>query len=114
MASHAAPHRVEYFEQGECAAAAEEDHPYVLILICAVRERAEAPVAMAAIAHPAEFDPYSDLWKDVEPIPQDDGPNPVVPIAYEPECELPWLCMSSALPRDFAPFWFAIFFFFLP
>uniref|UniRef100_A0A2P2JMZ6 Protein farnesyltransferase/geranylgeranyltransferase type-1 subunit alpha n=2 Tax=Rhizophora mucronata TaxID=61149 RepID=A0A2P2JMZ6_RHIMU len=26
-------------------------------------------------------------WSDVTPIPQDDGPNPVVPIAYKPEFE---------------------------
>ncbi|XP_050215237.1 protein farnesyltransferase/geranylgeranyltransferase type-1 subunit alpha [Mercurialis annua] len=26
-------------------------------------------------------------WSDVIPIPQDDGPNPVVPIAYKPEFE---------------------------
>lgn len=26
-------------------------------------------------------------WSDVVPIPQDDGPNPVVPIAYKPEFE---------------------------
>ncbi|CAO3642131.1 unnamed protein product [Cunninghamella echinulata] len=28
--------------------------------------------------------PYNERanWKDVTPIPQDDGPNPLVPIAY--------------------------------
>lgn len=25
-------------------------------------------------------------WADVVPIPQDDGPNPLVPIAYTKEC----------------------------
>jgi protein farnesyltransferase/geranylgeranyltransferase type-1 subunit alpha len=25
-------------------------------------------------------------WNDVTPIPQDDGPNPLVPIAYSKEC----------------------------
>lgn len=26
-------------------------------------------------------------WADVVPIPQDDGPNPLVPIAYTRECK---------------------------
>ncbi len=26
-------------------------------------------------------------WKDVSPLPQDDGPNPVVAIAYTDKCE---------------------------
>lgn len=27
-------------------------------------------------------------WNDVEPIEQDDGPNPVVTIAYTNECKI--------------------------
>lgn len=27
-------------------------------------------------------------WKDVTPIPQDDGPNPLVPIAFSEECSI--------------------------
>ena len=43
-------------------------------------------------------------WKDVEPIPQDDGPNPVVLIAYTDKCNDDFpnkahhnMCCSNAL-----------------
>lgn len=35
-----------------------------------------------------KYIPYAqrEEWNDVEPIFQDDGPDPIVPIAYSAEC----------------------------
>lgn len=30
---------------------------------------------------------FENIWSDVIPIPQDDGPDPVVKIAYTNECK---------------------------
>ena len=42
-----------------------------------------------------EWIPYGEReeWKDVTPVPQDDGPNPVVQIAYSDKCE--FVCYSA-------------------
>lgn len=30
---------------------------------------------------------FNEEWNDVVPIPQDDGPNPLAPINYDPNCK---------------------------
>lgn len=37
-------------------------------------------------------------WEDVEPLPQDDGPTPVVAIAYTQECNV-FLTVLSMFPE---------------
>jgi hypothetical protein len=41
----------------------------------------------------------SEDWKDIVPIPQDDGPSPVVPIAYTKRC-MYLFCLSVILPMS--------------
>lgn len=46
--------------------------------------------------------PYSERpeWSDVEPIPQDDGPNPLVPIAYSADCKFEYAWYNEGLLDD--------------
>jgi hypothetical protein len=41
--------------------------------------------------------PYKEReeWKDISPVPQDDGPSPVCAINYTNECKFELLCCRS-------------------
>lgn len=43
------------------------------------------------------FDAASDIWADVTPVPQDDGPSPLCPILYSPACESLHLLLAGLL-----------------
>lgn len=36
------------------------------------------------------FDLHSPIWNDVVPIAQNDGPEPLCPILYDPQCTCPY------------------------
>lgn len=34
----------------------------------------------------ASFEPSHPIWRDITPVQQDDGPDPLCPILYDPAC----------------------------
>lgn len=39
-----------------------------------------------------ELDMTASIWSDLEPMPPNDGPEPLCPILYDPECTF---CLSN-------------------